>query len=415
MATAAMSFSSSPFLVTSRRGGWWGIFASESADKRKSETEEQLRAQLPEVFDTISQTPQDMQDYIRPDKTIFEKLEDYWDYAQSFLNPVQKQLDWMRGLHEGSFITGGMPVEWSIVFLSWGFLIRLLSLVPMLYAHRNALRMARISPQLNEIQLQQKRLKGDKSLSSAEKKIMKDGYKRMEKALYKKHGCSQKRAFISGMTTPVMISAFMAIRRLTMYEDSLETASFLWVTDLTMPDPYNVLPMICGALFVFNFEMNQSLSRGGRGSQVLYVRWAMRVGGFVFLYFFSSQPSALFAYWIGMSAAGMIQPVLLRWQWFRTYFNFPDANKVALQHKTIIDKVMDAWKYGMRGGKGVDDAAVDEARARLERDGAKTVRGKVSGQSFQHISDEEVVFDAEEAKDAASLKKRADRGQIGFM
>lgn len=375
-------------MVSTRRGGYWDSASSAKSTSRNSETEEELRQKLPDVFE--KEIPEAVDDYIRPDKTIFEKLEDYYDYFQSLLNPVQKQLDLMRGLHDGSLL--GISMEWGAVFLCWGFLIRFLSLGPMLYAHRNQLRMARIQPQLNEITSNQKRIKGDKTLSAQEKRVMKDGYKRMEKALYKKHGCSQKRAFVGAMASPIMISAFVSIRRLAMYEDSLETASFLWVRDLTMPDPYNILPVICTFLFVYNFEMNQSSTRGGRSTTMLYIRYGMRVGSVVFLYFFSSQPTALFAYWIGMSVAGTIQPLVLRWQGFRDFFNFPAPNKVASQHKTILDKFLNLVQgKSINAGTGV--AAAEAAEAMEKHQQGASATATLGGQKLRHIRDEEVVFD----------------------
>ncbi len=371
----------------------WSAARSPTETERFSEPEAKLRAALPDVFEKDPAHVAD-DEYIRPDKTVFERLEDYWDAAQSFLNPVQKQLDVLRGLHDGSIL--GVGLEWGFVFMLWGFFIRLLSLGPMLYAHRNQLRTARIQPQLNEIAGQIKRTKADKTLSSQEKRVMKEGYKRMEKALYKKHGCSQKRALVSAITSPLMISAFVAIRRLAMYEDSLESASFLWVKDLTMPDPTYILPVLCTLLFVVNFEMNQSTTRGGRSATLLYVRWAMRGGSFIFVYFFSAQPTALFAYWIGMSGAGTVQPMLLRWKWFRTYFNFPDPHKVASQHRTVFDRLSSLLRGGSFFGAPASDAAAGSAAspagvAAGAAAGAAPVYG-ASGQALRNVRDEDVVF-----------------------
>jgi membrane protein insertase Oxa1/YidC/SpoIIIJ len=289
---------------------------------RTTKQDDELRQELPEIFDR----PQEVEDYIRPDKTYFERLEDLWDWCFSFMSPVDKQMEWMRGLHDA----GGL--SWGLVFLCWGVLMRLISLGPMIYAHRNTLRMSRCQGQISEVTNNIKRIKADKNLTTPERRVMTDGYKRMEKAIYKKHGCSKWGSFIAGASSPLLVTAFMAIRRLAAYEDDLESAGFMWITDLTMPDPTLILPFTCSFLFLMNFEMNQRLNRGGRSAVSLYIRWGIRVGAVAFTYYFSSQPACLFAYWIGMSSAGMLQPVLLRNERFRAYFDMPPQAKIAQQH-----------------------------------------------------------------------------------
>ena len=295
--------------------------------QRKTVDPEIIKQELPEIFE---RRPEEVDDYIRPDKTYFESLEDLWDWVIGFMSPIEKQMQWMRSAHNGGFF--GMDLSYGTVFLVWGVCMRLLSLIPMLYGHRNTLRMARCSTQTAEITNNIKRIKGDKSLTTPERRVMQDGYKRMEKAVYKKHKCSKYGSFVVGITTPVLVTSFMAIRRLAAYEDDLESATFLWIKDLTMPDPTMVLPLCCSCLFLMNFEMNQKLNRGGRSATALYLRWAVRVGALGFSYFCASQPSCLFAYWIGMSTAGMLQPLLLRNAKFRAYFDFPEQSKTAILH-----------------------------------------------------------------------------------
>lgn len=106
-------------------------------------------------------------------------------------------------------------------------------------------------------------------------------------------------------------------------------APFLWIHDLSMPDPTYILPAICSFMFLINFELNARMQKGTRNAANIYIRWGMRAGSVVGVYFFASQPSAMFAYWIGLSLAGLVQPLLLRWQPFRTYFAFPDPPQAA--------------------------------------------------------------------------------------
>ena len=370
-----------------RMAGWatWAgsAFSGGVKSPRVTQKSEELRENLPDIFET----PVEVEDYIKPEKTYFERLEDLWDWVLSFASPVDKQMGWMRGAHES------LDVSWGIVFLMWGIFNRLVSLGPMLYAHRNTLRMGRCANQTNEVVNNIKRIKNDKNLTTPEQRVMTDGYKRMEKALYKKNRCSKYGSFVAGAASPLLVTSFMAIRQLAAYEDDLESEKFLWVTDLTMPDPTLVLPGICTLLFLSNFEMNQRLNRGGRSSMGLYMRWGIRVGAIGFAYSFSSQPACLFAYWIGMSTAGMIQPLLLRNQKFRDYWEFPDPPKVAAAHE---DHGPWQWIKTRMSSKEVREAA---EKAQAEK------RAAAAAPKFESINDHDIIFD--EVDDKAAVKKPA--------
>ncbi|CCD15830.1 unnamed protein product, partial [Trypanosoma congolense IL3000] len=287
-----------------------------------------IEEELPEVF---AQQPMEVDDFIRPEKSVFERLEDFWDWIVGFFQPIEKQLEFMRHLRNNGFFgfdLGG----WGNIFFFYGVCMRLFTLVPSLLSHRNALRLSHINPQISEITTCQNRAKSDRSLSTAERRVIKEGYNRMKLALMKKHRCAQWKNFLTMITAPITLSAFFSVRHLAVYETDLEKAPFLWVSDLTMPDPTYALPAICAGMFLMNFELNQMMQRGGRSSTGLYVRWGMRVGSFVGVYFFASQPAAIFSYWIGLSTAGILQPLLLRWQPFRNFFQLPDPPAVAKSH-----------------------------------------------------------------------------------
>lgn len=303
---------------------------------------------LPEVF---KEEPAEVQDYIAPERTTFEVLEDAWDWLLGFLAPIQKQQDLMNA------VVGGTGLSWGSVFVLWGILIRALTLIPNLYVNRNGLRMARIQTQLSLLNDRLNKAKGDRKMSSPEKKIIQESIKRQKKQLFKQHKCSQARTAAQIIMLPVMGSAFMAIRNLVYYDSTLETANFLWIKDLTMPDPYFLLPALCLILFYINFEMNQKLAKGGRGSMGMYVRWGIRAGSIGVAYMAYQQPAAIFCYWLGLSFCGLLQPLLLRWQPFRDFFDFPD----------ISESVKKAdWLTRLLNGKTQDDIVAEAAKTKFK-------------------------------------------------
>ncbi|KAG5510162.1 hypothetical protein JKF63_07058 [Porcisia hertigi] len=364
-------------LHVQQRGISWNPLSWGRTDVGRS-TNPQLEEELPEIF---ANQPTEVDDYIRPDKSVFERLEDFWDWVVGFMQPVEKQVEIMRSLrHDGlmSCDLGG----WGHVFFFYGLIMRVLTLIPSLYSHRNSLRMAHIGPQISEITNNQNKVKNDRTLSSAEKRVIKDGYNRMKYALCKKNKCAQWKSFLTMLTAPITMSAFLSIRRLAMYETDLEMAPFLWVTDLTMPDPTYALPAICAGMFLVNFEMNQRMQRGGRSASSIYVRWAVRASSLVGIYFFAAQPSAMFAYWIGLSTAGLLQPILLRWQPFREFFHFPDPPQAAKSN--IISEIKGPSLYERL-------FATQEEKARLEEQ-RNAERIKNSAARIEMVDDYEVVL-----------------------
>ncbi|EAN98364.1 hypothetical protein C3747_44g152 [Trypanosoma cruzi] len=347
------------------------------------ESHRQIEDELPDVF---AQQPQEVDDFIRPEKSVFERLEDFWDWIVSFMQPVEKQLEVMRSLRHSGFL-GFDFGTWGNVFFFYGIVMRLCTLVPSLYSHRNALRMSYIGPQISEITNNQNRVKNDRTLSTAEKRVIKDGYNRMKYALMKKHGCAQWKSFFTMLTAPITMSAFFSIRRLAVYESDLEMAPFLWVKDLTMPDPTYGLPLICAGMFLVNFELNQQMQRGGRSSSGIYIRWAVRAASLVGVYVFASQPSAMFAYWIGLSTAGLLQPLLLRWQPFREFFQFPDPPQAAKSQ--IIAEV--------KGLSMVERLFLSkEEKLRREKD-RQALWEERSKKKFERVEDyDDVSFDVDE-------------------
>eukprot|EP00760_Papus_ankaliazontas_P012504 PhM_4_TR15337/c0_g1_i1/m.23793/K03217/yidC, spoIIIJ, OXA1, ccfA; YidC/Oxa1 family membrane protein insertase len=328
---------------------------------------ERKGAKADELPDVFKDAPTEVEDYIAPQKTTFEYIEDAWDTFISLLSPIQKQTELMTAVHIG------WDIPWGGVFFMWGIMIRCITMIPSMYVNRNQLRLARIQPQITVLNDRMNKVKNDRKVSSAERKLIKDSVNRQKKLLYKKHNCSQVKSAAQMMTMPIMVSAFMAIRHLAAYEDSLETATFGWVTDLTMPDPFMIMPIMCMGLFFCNFELNQALNKGTRGALGMYARYAIRLGSVVFLYFTYHQPAAMFCYWLGLSGMGLLQPILLRYQPFRDFFNFPDPPDSV--------KKQNDWLTMMLNPAPTEKEAKDAAHAQ-----------------YKTVKDFEVVFDQPKKK-----------------
>ena len=261
--------------------------------------------------------PVEMYEEISYSRSRWEILRDIGDAFGKLLSPVELQSSAMMHIHT----VWQMP--WGLTFMAFGALMRLLTLLPGLYVHRNAMRIAQIAPELSAISQKLTNAKANSKLSWEDKQIILKAYKKQKKHLYKKHNCSQMRSYVQIITLPFLSSAFLAIRNFAAYNEDLERSSFLWIRDLSMPDPYTLLPFMCGCVFLMNLELNRSLNRGSRSGTGIWVTWATRLGCFAGLIVGYNQPAAIFIYWLGMSLVGFVQPLLLRLESFRDYFDFP--------------------------------------------------------------------------------------------
>lgn len=152
--------------------------------------------------------------------------------------------------------------------------------------------------------------------------------RRRQKALFKEHGCQMWKNFILPVVQiPLWLMMSGSIRDLTGWSDissqpldqSLTTEGFLWVTDLTMSDPFSLLPIVLGTLALTNVEWNAKTY----ALQDIHVRRSLRVTpldsvlnlsrlGTVFLMAIATQaPVGLVEYWICSNAFSLVQNMVL--------------------------------------------------------------------------------------------------------
>ena len=80
-------------------------------------------------------------------------------------------------------------------------------------------------------------------------------------SLYQKNGCNPYTMFLTPfIQVPVFISFFVAIRRMAAVPvESMKTEGLYWFTDLTVPDPYYILPFMACAAFIATLEVRVQL------------------------------------------------------------------------------------------------------------------------------------------------------------
>lgn len=111
---------------------------------------------------------------------------------------------------------------------------------------------------------------------------------------------------------PIFLSYFIGIRRMVNAPvESMQTGGFLWISDLTVPDPYYLLPLFtCSTLFLTIHlgvdGMNLNMANGH------IIKYLLRGIPVVLFPFIMNFPSALVVYWSTSNLISLLQVCVLR-------------------------------------------------------------------------------------------------------
>ena len=129
------------------------------------------------------------------------------------------------------------------------------------HLQKNAARISMAQPEImtSTEKLQEFRKTGD-NVGLAQEAV------RMQ-AIYRKYGCHPLKLFTMPLVQmPVFISFFMALREMARAPvASMTTGGALWFSNLTVPDPFYVLPLVACVSFLVNIEVHAAFGGGGGG------------------------------------------------------------------------------------------------------------------------------------------------------
>lgn len=128
---------------------------------------------------------------------------------------------------------------------------------------------------------------------------------------------------------PVFISFFFALRGMAnLPMESFKTGGILWFTDLTVPDPLYILPLItCVSLFC---TIELGAESGVRADNLQWTRYVFRALPVALFPFIINFPSALLCYWVTSNMFTLCQVGVLRIGAVRKFLDIPSLVK----HKT---------------------------------------------------------------------------------
>ncbi|CAF2036480.1 unnamed protein product [Rotaria magnacalcarata] len=238
----------------------------------------------------------------------------------------------------------GLP--WWGTLMVGTFIIRTITTPVAIYNQRNAAKMQLHMPKLQELQgkLQEARIRNDQLA------IMRAGSDLME---FMKYSDFKPWKAMLGpfMQMPFFISLFLGIRGLANYPiESMMFGGVLWFQDLTVPDPYYILPVFTAVTMFVTMELG--IETGMRTASLGPIgRNALRVVPFLSLFFTVNFSSALTLYWATSNVISLAQSVILRQPAVRQALRLPAPPPKAMETNTKKKKGFAGMKENFRNSK----------------------------------------------------------------
>ncbi|CAF3352649.1 unnamed protein product [Rotaria sp. Silwood1] len=238
----------------------------------------------------------------------------------------------------------GLP-WWATIMLGT-LIIRTMTTPIAIYNQRSAAQMQIHMPKLQELQakLQEARIRNDQLA------IMRAGSDLMEFMKYS--DIKPWKAMLGPfMQMPFFISLFLGIRGLANYPlESMMYGGVLWFPDLTVADPYYILPVFTA--FTMFITMELGIETGMRTANLGPIgRNALRVIPFLSLFFTVHFSSALTLYWATSNVISLVQSVVLRQPSIRKALRLPAPPPKRIDTKIKKKKGLAGLRENYRNSK----------------------------------------------------------------
>ncbi|XP_032669456.1 mitochondrial inner membrane protein OXA1L isoform X2 [Odontomachus brunneus] len=146
--------------------------------------------------------------------------------------------------------------------------------------------------------------------------------------------------FIQG---PIFLSCFLALRKMAnLPVDSMKEGGFLWMQDLTMHDPYYIMPIFtCVTLYI-------TIEIGADGTNIKtlgMMRYVLRVIPFAILPFMINFPGAILTYWASTNFISLIQTSILKIPRIKKSLKIPDIHHAPKpkSKKNFMEEIKQSW------------------------------------------------------------------------
>ena len=265
--------------------------------------------------------------------------------------------DVLTGFHDFT----GLP--WWATIISTTIFFRLAITLPL--AREQAITLARtelIQPTINEIlealkhNITIKGRRAGKSVEEVNREFRMEARLHL-RDIYKREKCSPLKMYLLPWAQlPLWILISLALRNISGFfpktpeldgmslcNPDLLNGGIGWITDLSVSDPYFILPVIIGITNLLNIEMNTLRKKEPTKRQRIITR-VFRTLTVAMVFFASQVPTAMSLYWATSSSYGLMQNLLLMQPPVRRALGIP---RVLSESVTPLKDKMDILKIRM--------------------------------------------------------------------
>uniref|UniRef100_UPI00358E3683 cytochrome c oxidase assembly protein COX18, mitochondrial isoform X1 n=2 Tax=Myxine glutinosa TaxID=7769 RepID=UPI00358E3683 len=242
----------------------------------------------------------------------------YWLEELSTSPPVVFIENTLVSLHDLS----GLP--WWATVVTGTVITRVVLTAPLaVYQNYIINKVERLRPEIADLgQLHWREVQQDRQLRGwSEKKARAQHKARMKQSisgLYVRDNCHPAKAsLLAWVQIPLWLIITVALRTVCISEKTadqprgLAEGGLLWISDLTVPDPFWILPLMLGATNLLIVEMFSRQRKHG-GLIARLATYFMRGVSIFMVFVAGSVPSALSLYWVTSSIWSLLQNLVLR-------------------------------------------------------------------------------------------------------
>lgn len=254
---------------------------------------------------------------------------------------------------ENVHVFGGLPYWEAIVACTIGLRICLIPLT--IKTAQNAARMAVMRP---EMQKMQDAMKADTNFHDVR---VKHKYQEEMKAMFVRYKVNPFQSMlIPFFQIPIFLSCFFGLRDMGNFFPGFTTGGDFWFTNLSVPDPYFILPIANALSFLVMIELGME---GLETNQKTQFVWAMRGLGVLMVPLTYTMPQGLFVYWSANNFLSITQAIVMKQEAVRTFLDIPKppstGDAPALKMKNPIKTIYEAAMKNREDAKRAEAEIID--------------------------------------------------------
>eukprot|EP00887_Chlorella_sp_A99_P001430 scaffold8.g1430.t1 len=234
----------------------------------------------------------------------------------------------------------GLGLEWWAAIAAVTVGVRTCTLPLTVMQIRNTYRLSQARPEIEALleHLKEEQARGSPNATQE--------YQQRVQAVWAKHGANPLKS-LGGifLQAPIFIGFFSALRAFAAHKvPSFAEGGLLWFTDLSLADPYYLLPVIAGLSTLLTVELGAMdgmqarvlcvcvcarVSRGQPESTQRRTKTIMRGVAVLIPLLTLSMPAGVFCYWVTSNLFSLVQTAALKNKGLKRLLGLPDLSKPA--------------------------------------------------------------------------------------